>query len=83
MKIKAENTLNALLEKTASSDITRDTVINENLTAPIKKGDTVGSVNVYIGDNQLGTIPLVACEDVPKLTIKVTVKWILKGLFSL
>lgn len=83
VKIKAENTLNALLEKTASSDITRDTVINENLTAPIKKGDTVGSVNVYIGDNQLGTIPLVACEDVPKLTIKVTVKWILKGLFSL
>lgn len=83
VKIKAENTLNTLLEKTASSDITRDTVINENLTAPIKKGDTVGSVNVYIGDNQLGTIPLVACEDVPKLTIKVTVKWILKGLFSL
>ena len=81
--IKPQSTLNILLPKTASGKVERKTVLNENVTAPVKKGDVLGTVTVTLDGEQLGEIPLVAEEDVPKLTLGVTLGWILKGLFQL
>ena len=81
--IKPQSTLNILLPKTASGKVERKTVLNENITAPVKKGDVLGTVTVTLDGEQLGEIPLVAEEDVPKLTLGVTLGWILKGLFQL
>lgn len=81
--VRAENTLNILLPKTASGNIERKTVFKEDITAPVKKGEVLGTVTVTMGGEQLGEIPIVADEDVGKLTLSVTLKWILKGLFKL
>ena len=81
--IKPQSTLNVLLPKSSSGKIERKTVLSENVTAPVKKGDILGTVTVTLDGEQLGEIPLVANKDVPRLTLGVTLGWILKGLFQL
>ena len=51
-------------KKADLSQITSKQNLPENLTAPIKKGDTVGSIDYYLGDKQIGSIPVVAKESI-------------------
>lgn len=51
-------------KKAYLSQITSKQNLPENLTAPIKKGDTVGSIDYYLGDKQIGSIPVVAKESI-------------------
>lgn len=81
--IKPQGTLNVLLPKSASGKIERKTVLSENVTAPVKKGEVLGTVTVTLDGEQLGEIPLVASKDVERLTVGVTLGLILKGLFQL
>ena len=81
--VKAEDTVNILLPKTSKDTVTRTTEWNTDITAPVKKGDVLGYVNVYAGEEQIGRIPITAENGVEKLTIGVTLGWILKGLFKI
>lgn len=83
VEIEPKGTFDLLMQKSQAADITKKIVLNENITAPVKKGDVVGNVNIYAGEEQLGSIPLIAAADVPKLSLPVIIKWILKGLFTL
>ena len=83
VEILPQGTLNVLLPKTASGNIERKTVLSDSVTAPVKKGDILGTVTVTLNGEQLGEIALVAKEDVKRLTLGVTLGWILKGLFQL
>ena len=66
LKVKADGTLSLLMPKSAKNSISRTVEWNENLTAPIKKGQTVGYVNVYNGDENIGKIPITAAENIKK-----------------
>lgn len=81
--VTSNGTANVLTPKTEAEKIVRKTEWNENITAPIKTGDVLGYVNVYNGDIEVGRIELIAAEDVEKLNLWVTIKWILKGVISL
>ena len=81
--LKADNSSYPMPTGSESGEITRKTVFNEGITAPIKKGDTLGFVEIYIGDELKGNIPLTAKNNVDKLTFGSTVGWILKSLFIL
>lgn len=83
VKIAADRQLSVLLPKNTSGEITRETVFSENLTAPIKKGATVGTVTVKMGDSPLGEIPIVAAESVERLTIGFSIGRIFKGFLQL
>lgn len=83
VNVKAEETVDILLPKSAKSDIKRVTEWNNNIVAPIKKGDILGYVNVYNGENQVGRIPILAQNDVKKLTFGLVFGRILKGLFKI
>lgn len=83
VSVKPQGTLNVLLPKSASGKIERKTVLSENVTAPVKKGEVLGTVTVTLDGEQLGEIPLVASKDVERLTVGVTLGLILKGLFQL
>ena len=83
VEVSPQSTLNVLLPKSASGKIERKTVLSENVTAPVKKGDVLGTVTVTLDGEQLGEIPLVAKNSVKRLTLCVTLGWILKGLFQL
>lgn len=41
-------------------------VLEEKLTAPIKKGDVIGRVTLYKGDESVGTYDVVAAKSVPE-----------------
>lgn len=81
--VTSNGTVNVLTPKTEAEKIVRKTEWNENITAPIKTGDVLGYVNVYNGDTEVGRIEITAAEDVEKLSLWVTIKWILKGIISL
>ncbi len=81
--VTSSDKVNILLPKVSGDKIVRKTEWNKEIKAPIKKGDTLGCVNVYIDDAQVGSLKIVSTQDVPKLTLWVTIGWILKGMFSL
>ncbi len=57
-----------LIEKGQQSQITRETELAPGLTAPVRRGDRLGTLTVKAGDQVLKTIPLVAEQDVARLT---------------
>ena len=72
-----------LLPKSESKEITQKFILKDDITAPIKKGETVGNVEVYVGDKSVGSIKIVARESVKRLNLWITFKWILNGLLTL
>ncbi len=48
------------------SRITKEEVIPEFVEAPLKKGDKVGTVNYYLGEEQIGMVDIVICQDLEK-----------------
>ena len=83
LKVKAEEEICLLAKKSAKNDIKRETKWNKNITAPIKKGQTVGYVNIYSGDENIGKIPIKATENIKKRTFALSFGKILKGLFKI
>lgn len=72
-----------LLKKGQQGNITQKVSITEQLTAPVSRGDTVGYVHVYNGEEELGAIPIVAKNASEKLTYGVCLKRLLISLFTL
>lgn len=81
--IESKDTVSVLMPKVSSEEISRTTEWNKNITAPIKKGDVLGYVNVYVGEKQVGRLPITAAEGVERLTPLVAAGWILRQLFKL
>ena len=71
------------MAKSEKNEITRKVEWNENITAPVKKGDALGFVNIYVGDSQVGRIPIKASENVEKLDFLFALGQIFKGIFKL
>lgn len=83
IKISAEKELNLLLPKNSTEKIVTKTEIEESVTAPVKKGDRVGTVSFYQGKEKLGEIPVVAAENSKRISFGITFGWIAKGMFML
>ena len=83
LKVKADEELSLLTQKSAKNAIKRETEWNKNITAPIKKGQTVGYVNIYNGEENIGKIPIKAAESIKKRTFTISFGKILKGLFKI
>jgi D-alanyl-D-alanine carboxypeptidase (penicillin-binding protein 5/6) len=56
-----------LTEKDAAPSVTKEVQVTEKVTAPVKAGDTLGSLTVKSGDNVLGEFPIVAGDSVGRL----------------
>ncbi len=82
VNITANDTVGLLLKKTDSSNIKQEIVMKKPIKAPIKKGDTVGSINVYIGDTQVGAIDIVAADSVKRRSLITVIQWMICGLFT-
>ena len=58
-----------LLEKGEEENITTKIISEKKLTAPIKKGQTLGKAEIYLGDEKIAEIKLLSPETVKKLTV--------------
>ena len=64
-----ENDYGKLIKKGDSNNIEQNIEINDNITAPIKKGDVVGKVIFNDGSNNISSVNLVADRDISKITL--------------
>ncbi len=80
---EATGVLPLLLSKGEESGITQSISMEQELTAPVKKGDIIGYVHVYLKDEEVGVIPITAASTVDRLTFFDCLKRLLKGLFTL
>lgn len=64
--VVSDDDCSALLEKTKNSEVTEEITMDEELIAPIEKGQRVGTVKYTIDGETVGEAALVAAEDVEK-----------------
>ncbi len=83
VKVICDGKVNILLPKKSKDRITREIKWNKSITAPIKKGDILGYVNIYNKNSQIGSIPIKAASNVEKLTLWVTLRLIFNGILTL
>ncbi len=79
----AKGSVTVLLSKGESGKITQKVNLKESYTAPIKKGDVLGSVDIYCKEEQVGKIDITASENAEKLKFSTVLMWIFKDLFVL
>ena len=71
---------NIILKKNESSNIEQNITLNDNICAPIKKGDVIGKIAFSSNGNQLLEVNLVSDNDIEKntlwnLTVSLYKKW--------
>lgn len=79
---KAENNVKLLLKKEDAQSVEQRLSMEDEIEAPIHKGDTIGTVDVYIGEELVGKIDIKATKQIDKIKYKTTLLWIIKGIFK-
>lgn len=64
------------------SGIERKEIINK-LSAPIKKGEKVGCAKYYLGETEIGSVDIVATEDVKKIDYVGTILNVMESFFAM
>ena len=82
IKIQANDNFSILLKKSEVADVTQKVNLPQNVTAPIKQGDVLGTVDFYSGDKQIGSVDITAAENVNKMSFLTAFLWILHGLIQ-
>jgi len=59
---------NVVLEKSETSSVTVKTELEKCIKAPIKKGEAVGKLNYYVGDDLVGSNDILAGENIERIT---------------
>ena len=57
-----------LLEKAKAGDLRQSVTLEERVTAPVALGDRLGTLSVTSGEETVAQIPLLAGEEVPRVT---------------
>ena len=78
-----ENNCGTLIEKNNTSNIQTITIINENITAPIYKGDILGKINYQINNETIASVNLIAEKDIPKNSFSNFIKELTLSYFKL
>jgi len=60
------DTLTLTLNRGSFEDLSYDAIIEPQLVAPFVAGDKVGTINVMLGDEIIGTSDIVVATDVPE-----------------
>ncbi len=56
-----------LADKGTSSKITKSLVLNDNICAPLSKGDVVGKVKYMLDGKEIGYVDVTVCDDVERI----------------
>jgi D-alanyl-D-alanine carboxypeptidase (penicillin-binding protein 5/6) len=63
------------LEGNDLSGVTKEDSLPQSVDAPVKKGDKVGETVYYLGEKKLGSVDIVATEDVEKAGFRDYFRW--------
>lgn len=81
--LSCDEKLSVLLKRGQESKLSQTVELPQEITAPVKAGDTVGYLHISLENEEIGVVPIRAAEDSKKLTFFVCFWRIMKGLFSL
>ena len=70
-----------LLDKDKAAALRQEVTLEETLTAPVERGERVGTLTAYAGDELVAEIPLLTASDVPRVTYGQMFMRILKMAF--
>jgi len=81
IKTSIASTLETIVRKDSDKNVTKELSWNENITAPIKKGDKVGQIVYKLDDKEIGKVDIVADQDMGKanwfvLFLRMILSWI-------
>ena len=65
--VPAENT-QLLLDKSQKDQVTTQVVLDEEVTAPVSRGQKLGMLTIRAGEQVLAQVPMIAQEAVPRLS---------------
>lgn len=82
VKLEPSGEFGALMKRSESANISQKLNIPDSVASPVKKGDKIGTVDIYVGEEQVGAIDIVASEDVDKMTFLTAFWWIVKGIIN-
>ncbi|MEE0265572.1 MAG: D-alanyl-D-alanine carboxypeptidase family protein [Acutalibacteraceae bacterium] len=80
LKARANISGSFVIEKGKNKEVTYKVTIPESLTAPVNKGDKLGSVTFYLGKEKLKEYPIVAAHLVEEMKLSGVLK-LLVGFF--
>ena len=83
VEIKPEGEFGALLKKSQAKELTQKLNIKDSIAAPVKKGQVIGTVDIYSGEEQIGAIDIIAAKGVKKMSFSTAFMWLLAGLAAL
>lgn len=66
---KLGKTRSLLLPKSKKAGLRQTVELSQELTAPVEQGQTIGKLCLYSGEELLLELPLVAAEEIPRLTL--------------
>ena len=78
-----EESAGVLLEKGQNEKVEQEINIQENISAPITKGQKLGEVKFVLDGETLSTVNLVATEDVAKIDVFTMTKKVVRDWFTL
>ncbi len=81
VKAVADRRITVLTEKGSSGNIKTKVIIKDKIELPLAKGDEIGKLRVYNGDEKVGEYTLVADSDVKKASFKQLVSRLFKKIF--
>lgn len=58
-----------IVKKGSSSEISSEIILNKNISAPITKGQILGTVNFYMNEEKIGEVNIVSEENINKKNI--------------
>ncbi|MBQ2815747.1 MAG: D-alanyl-D-alanine carboxypeptidase [Clostridia bacterium] len=79
--LASEESVSFLVTKGKEGDIQKSFDLPESLVAPIKAGETVGTITFSLDGKTLGQIPIVASNNIKKMTYLNAVSRVLSSLF--
>ena len=77
------NNAGSLIPKGQSANITTTVALPEIIEAPVSKGQKIGEVIFSLNDETLGTVNLIANEDVKKLSFGNMLAHVVESWFTL
>lgn len=82
VSLSANDSLGMLLKKSERSDIKQEVNLPDTVAAPIEKGQKIGQIKIFSGDEQIGTIDITAEKSVPKMSFLKALSFVVQGLFT-
>ena len=81
--VEAKGSVSFLCEKAKKGGIKQTVTWEKEIKAPIKKGQVVGHIDIYSGEENIGQIPITATKNLKKRDFPLSFKYILNGLFKI